>query len=196
MKWKEINWAALVGAVMLLVGFFLSWVRVEDIDSPLGGWELGLHVAKFGEAYYAAYAVPVLAVLLGVLAVKKPRWSTFLGLLMGFTALGWGMFEVVRLLYARTFAGLWVSVGGAALLFVAGLLSVRKARAAKKKSAGNEDESTKRESAKKDASKGESASASKVTVAEDSVAPEEDIPELTEAEEAELDAALAEFDAS
>ncbi len=131
MKLKEINWVAMAAGLMLLVGFFLPWIRVESIPDAVAGWQLGLYAPKLGAGYYAAYIVPVLGALLAVLSVKKPRWSGVLGTVTGALALGWGVFEVVRFLYTRTFAGLWLSVAAAALMFIGGLITWRRGRAAK-----------------------------------------------------------------
>lgn len=130
-KLKEINWVAMGAGLMLLVGFFLPWIRIESVPEAIAGWQLGIYSPKLGAAYYAAYLVPVLGALMAVLSVKKPRWASGVGIAAGATILGWGVFEVARFLYTRTFAGLWLSLAGAALMFIGGLITWKRGRAAK-----------------------------------------------------------------
>ena len=49
-------------------------------------------------------------------------------LLVGAILIAWAVFEVARFLYAQTFLGLWLSVAGAAVLLLAGLLTWRRHR--------------------------------------------------------------------
>ncbi len=194
MKLKEINWVAMAAGLMLLVGFFLPWIRVESIPDAIAGWQLGLYAPKLGAAYYAAYIVPVLGALLAVLSVKKPRVSGVLGTMTGALALGWGMFEVVRFLYTRTFAGLWLSVAAAALMFIGGLINWRRGRAAK---AGAKAGA--KASAKASGEIGDEKAKPRVAVEEDAAAeiPEEvpeEIPEMTEEDMNALDEALEGLD--
>lgn len=184
MKLKEINWLALAAGLMLLVGFFLPWIRLETVPEAIAGWQLARFTPKIGSAYYAAYLVPVLGVLLSVLAVKKPRWASGLGIATGATVLGWGVFEVVRFLYTKTFAGLWLSLAGAALMFIGGLITWKRGRAAKKEEKAFTAAKGELEQAKPKA---------KVVVAEAPEALEEvaeELPEMTEDDMKALDEAL------
>ncbi len=128
LRWKDVNWVGLSGSLILLAGFFLSWVRLDETRGPIAGWELGGHAAELGPAYYAVFLLPVLAVANVMLAVKKPRVASVVSVVVGATVLGWAVLEVARVLYARTFAGLWLSLLGAAVLLLGSLLTWRRTR--------------------------------------------------------------------
>ena len=188
MKLKEINWLAMAAGLMILVGFFLPWVRIESVPEAIAGWQLGIYTPKLGDAYYAAYAVPVLGALLAVLAVKKPSWASVLGVASGAAVLGWGVFEAVRFLYTKTFAGLWLSLAGAALMFVGGLITWKRGRSAKKEAKAHVDAAEAIEAARaKPAAK-----TPRVEVANEDI-PDE-LPELTDEDMNELDEALEGLD--
>ena len=132
---------------------------------------------------------PFSALLIGGLSIKKPRWATGVGLTVGITILGWAIFEVVRLLYTRTFAGLWVSLLGAGLLFVGGLLTWRRGRKQKKAAAEATVTLPGSTAGSKPIRLEEPAPEPKARVEE----PEDPLPELTDDDMAELDAALGDI---
>ncbi len=130
------NIFALVGSVLLLVGFFLNWVELDPEEGPIGGLGMATLAATQGGFYYAAYALPVLAIALAALSFKKPRLSSALSIAVGGLLILWGVVEVARFLYQQTFAGLWLSVLGAAVMLLGGLWSWKRTKpkkAAKKK---------------------------------------------------------------
>lgn len=188
MKLKEINWLAMTAGLMLLVGFFLPWIRLESVPQAIAGWQLGMYTPKLGSAYYAAYLVPVLGAVLTVLAVKKPRWASGVGVTTGAAILGWGVFEVVRFLYTRTFAGLWLSLAGAALMFIGGLITWKRGRSAKKESKAFAAAAEEVEQGKKAKAK------TKVVVAEVPEEVAEELPEMTDDDMKALDEALEGLD--
>lgn len=134
-RWRDVHWVGLAGASILLAGFFLPWVRLDETKAPVAGWELGGHAAELGPAYYAVFLLPVLAFAVALLAVKRPRVAGGLGLTTGGVVLGWALFEVARVLYTRTFAGLWLSLLGAAVLFLGSLLTWRRGRRLRRQAA-------------------------------------------------------------
>ena len=130
--WSRVNWPMLVGSLLLLVGFFLRWVHVdiaEGESAPLAGFEIGGELGtETAAAYYALFALPALALVLIFLAVRAPAAATYVGTSVGAILIAWAVFEVARFLYAQTFLGLWLSVAGAAVLLLAGLLTWRRHR--------------------------------------------------------------------
>lgn len=116
-------------AGLLLIGFVVPWVRIHRGDEGfvvLAGFE----IAGLGGAYALVYLLPLLAIGMGATAVKKPSIASMLGSLTGAILVGWGLFEVGRFLYAQTFWGLWLSIGGALLAVVGGAFTWRHAHTA------------------------------------------------------------------
>lgn len=126
--WKKTNWLMLGAAALLLVGFFVPWVNIQDGEE----FELlaGFQIAGFGGPYTAVYLVPLLALGMGIAALKAPSAASAIGALTGAALVGWGLFEVARFLYVQTFWGLWVSVAGALLAVIGGAFTWRRAHTA------------------------------------------------------------------
>ena len=127
--WRTINWPVLVAALVLLVGFFVPWIRLPDGDSEqlVSGASMGVIAARYGGGYYVVYLLPLLAIGMGVAAVKKPNWASILAILVGISLLVWGLFEIARFLFLQTSWGLWVTVAGAMLAAFGGALTWRRA---------------------------------------------------------------------
>jgi len=129
MRWKQINWPVLVAALVLLVGFFVPWIRVPDGASEqiVSGASMGVVAARFGGGYYVVYLLPLFALGMGVAAVKKPSWASVLAIVVGVSLLVWGLFELARFLFLQTRWGLWVTAVGAMLAAFGGALTWRRA---------------------------------------------------------------------
>ena len=117
---KKINFLVLLSALVVITGFFLPWLSYgED-----GDYATGFTLAKLrGDSYMFAMILPAAAFFAGVLAVRFKRAAAFFAALTGACAIGWGLFEIVRFLHTQTFAGLWVTVLGAIMLFATGLVT-------------------------------------------------------------------------
>lgn len=127
--WRAINWPVLVASLVLLVGFFVPWIRLPDGDSEqlVSGASMGVVAAQYGGGYYVVYLLPLLAIAMGVAAVKKPNWASILAIFVGISLLVWGLFEIARFLFLQTSWGLWVTVAGAMLAAFGGALTWRRA---------------------------------------------------------------------
>jgi hypothetical protein len=129
MTWKRINWPVLVASLVLLGGFFVPWLQIGDGESArvIAGYSIGSLAAVHGSGYYAAFLLPLLAVGMGVAAVKKPNVASWIAIATGASLLAWGLFEIARFLYLQTFFGLWIMVAGAMLAAFGGALTWRRA---------------------------------------------------------------------
>jgi hypothetical protein len=129
MRWKQINWPVLVAALVLLVGFFVPWIRIPDGDSEqiVSGASMGVVADELGGAYYVVYLLPLFAIAMGVAAVKKPSWASMISIVVGVSLLVWGLFELARFLFLQTRWGLWVTAVGAMLAAFGGALTWRRA---------------------------------------------------------------------
>lgn len=113
----------LIGAVLVVAGFCLGWFGLRGFGAGffVNGWQVIAFAKDRGAAYYLLYLLPLGALSAGLLAWVDRRVAGTLAMLVGAAFLAWGGFEVLRLLYHTTFAGLWLTALGAAVLFVAGV---------------------------------------------------------------------------
>lgn len=70
-----------------------------------GGWQVLAFAKDRGAFYYLLYLLPLGALAAGLLAWVDRRTAGTLAMLVGGAFLGWGALEVLRVLYATTFAG-------------------------------------------------------------------------------------------
>jgi hypothetical protein len=130
---KKVNLIAIVGAVLVAVGFFFSWFAVGTGEEGeiISGFSVGSVAGDMGPAYYIVYLLPLLAVGVVALTFKKPRFGAVLAMITGGAFLLWGLYEVARFLFEVTFVGLWMTVIGCILLLLGGIVGFRfKAEAA------------------------------------------------------------------
>jgi hypothetical protein len=122
------NLGIFVGAVLVVVGFFLGWVGVDFGPATLSisGWQVARLASARGAHYYLIYAFPVGAVIAGLVALADRRAAAKLGIAVGGLFVTWASIEILRLLWRTTFLGLWLSVCGAFVLLLVGI-ATRKA---------------------------------------------------------------------
>lgn len=114
----------LLGAACALAGFCLGWFGLRGFGGGffVNGWQvLSFAKDRGGALYWLLYLLPLGTLGAGVLAFVDRRLAGTLAMLVGGGFLAWGSFELLRLLYHTTFAGLWVTALGAVVLFVAGV---------------------------------------------------------------------------
>ena len=116
------NVAVAIGAVLVVVGFFLGWVGVDlgPATFSVSGWQIAKLARTYGAHYYVIYLLPIGAALAGLVALADKRAAAKLGLVVGGAFLLWSAVEVSRFLWRTTFIGLWLTVLGALVLLVAG----------------------------------------------------------------------------
>lgn len=130
-KLKGINYPVLIGAALVIPGFFLTWIGVGESKAlHLSGFQLALN---FGSAYYAAALLPALAIVVAVLAFTKPRIAAWVSAATGATAIVWGLIEMARFLADAFHMGLGITVLGCLVMFAGGIFTRRfgKPKAAK-----------------------------------------------------------------
>jgi hypothetical protein len=113
----------LLGAALVLVGFCLGWFGLRGFGGGVfvNGWQVLSFAKQRGALYWLLYLLPVGALAAALVALIDRRKAGALAMLVGGAFLCWGGFELLRLLYHTTFAGLWVTLVGALVLFVAGV---------------------------------------------------------------------------
>ena len=120
--------------VLLLVGFFLPWLRLTGVD-PLSGLELVIAdeeavVTAIGATQrWLLILVPLLGVGLTAVGFLGLRFSGQVGFGVGLAIIGYGAFTVIALFVQTTAIGLWLVLGGAFLALNAGLFAWVKAKA-------------------------------------------------------------------
>jgi hypothetical protein len=113
----------LLGALAALAGFCLGWFGLRGFGAGffVNGWQVLSFAKERGALYWLLYLLPLGALGAALLAFVDRRLAGTLAMLVGGGFLCWGGFELLRLLYHTTFAGLWVTALGAAVMFVAGV---------------------------------------------------------------------------
>ena len=116
------NLGVLLGAVLVLVGFFLGWIGLDvgPASFSMSGYQIARLAKEQGVHYYAMYLLPVAAVLSGLVALADKKAAAMVGMLVGGAFLSWAAFELFRLLWRTTLVGLWLCLFGCIVLFVAG----------------------------------------------------------------------------
>ncbi|MEZ4376496.1 MAG: hypothetical protein AB7K71_01315 [Polyangiaceae bacterium] len=118
----------LLGAGLVLVGFFMAWFGFSfgPASISISGWQIAKVASQRGAQYYAIYLLPLGALIAGFLALTNRRGAAKVALLVGGVFLLWSLAEVLLLLWRTTFLGLWLTLLGAGVLFFAGLLAKRR----------------------------------------------------------------------
>ena len=121
------NHGVLVGAALILVGFCLGWFGIRGFGGGVfvNGWQVLDFARGRGAIYLLLYLLPIGALAAAVLSFVHRRLAARVAMLVGAAFLAWGAFEAVRLLWHTTFLGLWLTLLGAIVLFVAGLVTRR-----------------------------------------------------------------------
>ena len=119
----------LSGAVLVVGGFCMGWVGLRGLGGGLfvDGWGVLGFLRERSSAYWLLYALPVGAIAAGVAALFDRRAAATLALVVGLGLLAWSAFEVARIVWNTTFAGLWLTWAGALVLTLAGLGTRRRA---------------------------------------------------------------------
>jgi hypothetical protein len=117
------NLGVLVGAGMVLLGFFLGWIGLRGFGGGVfvTGWQV-LELARTrGAPYFLLYLFPIGAAVAAFAALVDRRLAATLGVVVGGAFVAWGAFELLRVLWHTTFLGLWLTLLGALILLGAGL---------------------------------------------------------------------------
>ncbi len=118
---KRMNLVVLAGSILVIGGFFSSWIGFEL--GQFSGFRLALEASRFGPQYSAAFLLPIMALVSALLSLKYKRISAGVATFTGAAAISWGVFEAARFLYNITFAGLWLTLVGCMVLFAGGLVT-------------------------------------------------------------------------
>lgn len=114
------NNAVLVGSVMVVTGFFFSWVGIRGLGS-VTGWEIHELAKEIGGRAYLFYLLPLGAVLAGLASLTGVKTAGQIAFWIGAITLAWFGFEALRLMFNHTFMGLWITGIGVITMFIAGL---------------------------------------------------------------------------
>lgn len=117
---------ALVGfsGISLLVGFFLPWFRAEAEGEHQSGLTMMLGAPVAGTPAILLIAVPILGALLSAAAFMGFRWTAHAAIGVASILLGFGLWILLRLFVEHTALGLWVTVGGAFITLLLGVLTL------------------------------------------------------------------------
>jgi hypothetical protein len=120
------NKPVLVGALLVLVGFFFGWfgLKMSGRAFSISGWEVARIAKERGAVYYLIYLLPVGALLAGLMALSDRAKAGRIATVVGGSFLAWSIFEVARVLYHTTFLGLWLTLAGALVLLLGGLTTM------------------------------------------------------------------------
>jgi len=121
MKKQEMNVPIMIGAVLVVLGFFFGWFGSSRHAAT--GWDVAGVVKRAGGVYYLIYLLPVGALLAAVVSLVNRKAGATMGIIVGGGFTGWAAFEMVRFLYTVTCGGLWITVSGCLVLLIGGLLT-------------------------------------------------------------------------
>lgn len=121
-KLKRVNWVMLFGGLVVVVGFFLPWLSFGP-EKIVSGSEVASITSEVGDSYYMLYAIPALGLCIAAASLRSRKLSAGLGILAGTLVLGWALFEIFRFLHTSTFSGLWITIFGAVILLLGGIVS-------------------------------------------------------------------------
>lgn len=140
--------------LLLVVGFFLPWLRIE---LPAAGGETvllreisGMNLVTDGEPTIRALvgdtqrwlllAIPVFGLALTAVGFLGFRWSGIVAAILGLSLVGYGVVTVVLFFFQKTALGLWLILGGTFLAVAAGMFTFLRARQASAKQGSKKDE--------------------------------------------------------
>lgn len=127
---KDGSWTIFIGAALAITGFFFGWFGLSfgGQSFSMNGWSITKLAKDHGLVYYLLYLLPLGAAVAGVLAINNRKRAAQVATAVGATFLLWAAIEVLRVLYATTFLGLWLTLAGTVVLFVGGLTAWAKSR--------------------------------------------------------------------
>ncbi len=125
--------------LLLLIGFFLPWLRLEGQDNQTN-LVTGLDVVMAGDPVvralvgqdanrYVLLAIPLFGIALTAVGFLGIRYSDRIAAVLGILIVGYGMVMVVIFFFQKTGFGLWMILGGAFVSILAGLISFIRSRA-------------------------------------------------------------------
>ncbi|MBX3276119.1 MAG: hypothetical protein KF729_38055 [Sandaracinaceae bacterium] len=132
-----------VAGLLLLVGFFLDWLKIEGPQGTETVSGLGLVMADHpvirgligqGGQRYALLAIPAFGAALSAVGFLGVRYSGQIAAALGVLIVGYGVVTVLVFFFQKTGVGLWLVLGGAFVAIAAGFLTYARSRggAAKK----------------------------------------------------------------
>lgn len=137
-----------VAGLMLVVGFFLPWIRLDAVNpqqaAQAGGdtvaFVSGLEIAVGGDTlittaagatpWAVLFLIPLFGAALAAVGFLGNRWSGVIGALLGLVIVLYGLVTVVMLFFRTTNYGLWVVLGGAFLAVAGGTIAWARRRSA------------------------------------------------------------------
>lgn len=142
--------------LLLLVGFFLPWVKIESRPSASAPVEAqrtlmeysGFQLASSDDDLLRAAAgtdtqrnllwlIPVFGLAMTAIGFLGFRWSGPVAAILGVLLIGYGAVTVVIIFFQNTALGLWLILGGAFLAVASGAFSWARAHQAKRVEKGD-----------------------------------------------------------
>ncbi|MFK7984565.1 MAG: hypothetical protein AB8I08_00915 [Sandaracinaceae bacterium] len=140
----------LLGAagLMLVVGFFLPWIRLDAVNPQQAAqasgdtvaFVSGLEIAVGGDTlittatgatpWAVLFLIPLFGAALAAVGFLGNRWSGVIGAVLGLVIVLYGLVTVVMLFFRTTSYGLWVVLGGAFLAVAGGTIAWARRRSA------------------------------------------------------------------
>ncbi len=127
-----------VAGLLLLIGFFFPWLRLEAADGQFN-LVTGLDVVMAGDPVvralvgqdtqrYLLLLIPVFGVALTAVGFLGIRFSGQISAVLGILIVGYGMVTFIIFFFQRTGFGLWMILGGAFIAILAGVVTFVRAR--------------------------------------------------------------------
>ena len=125
--------------LLLLVGFFLDWLKIEGPQGTETVSGLGLVMADHpvvrgligqGGQRYALLAIPAFGAALSAIGFLGVRYSGQIAAALGVLIVGYGVVTVLVFFFQKTGVGLWLVLGGAFVAIAAGFLTYARSRGA------------------------------------------------------------------
>lgn len=127
-----------LSGLLLLVGFFFPWLRLEGSDGA-ANLVTGLDVVMGGDAVVRALAgqdtqryllllIPGFGVALTAVGFLGIRYSGQIAAVLGILIVGYGMVMMIIFFFQRTGFGLWMILGGAFIAILAGVVTFVRTR--------------------------------------------------------------------
>ncbi len=123
-----------VSGLLLLVGFFLPWLKLADhdavsgIDLVLGSGDFAQSLVGQGSQRYVLLLIPGFGVALTAVGFLGVRYSGQIAALLGVLIVGSGMVTVVIFFFQKTGIGLWLILLGAFIAVAAGTITFARSR--------------------------------------------------------------------
>jgi hypothetical protein len=134
--------------LLLLVGFFLPWVKMSTTSEETPGLVQlekvhGIELATSDEDFIRAavgndtqrqllWLIPAFGLALTAVGFLGFRWSGAVAAVLGLLLVGYGVVTVVLIFFEKTSYGLWMVLGGAFLALAGGAFGWARAHQARK----------------------------------------------------------------